>query len=124
MNPAWSDDVGSGAHHPTVRSEARRLAKECRSRTSTAPYNKTFTAANWNTNQPVTLAAAQDADTTNGSRTFTVASTGIPSITVTATEIDDDAANGKVDNPYSGATGYINPDWHDEVVAEANNHTG
>jgi cellulose 1,4-beta-cellobiosidase len=85
----------------------------------------TFTTANWNTNQTVTLAAAEDSDQTNGSRTFTVASTGIPSVTVTATEVDNDGTvNGKVDNPYSGATGYINPDWHDQVIAEANTRTG
>ena len=50
----------------------------------------TFTPSNWNTAQTVTLAAAQDADTTNGTRAITVASTGLTSVTVTATEADDD----------------------------------
>jgi cellulose 1,4-beta-cellobiosidase len=85
----------------------------------------TFTPSNWDVNQTVTLAAAQDADATNGSRTFTVSSTGLPSVTVTATEIDDDVAPGqKVDNPYAGADGYINPEWRDQVLAEADNHSG
>ena len=85
----------------------------------------TFTTANWNTNQTVTLAAAQDADTTDGTRAFTVAAAGIPSVTVTATEQDDDVTVGaKVDNPYSGASGYVNPDWQAQVNAEANTRTG
>ena len=50
----------------------------------------TFTPANWSTPQNVTVSAAQDADTTNGTRPITVASTGLPSVTVTATEADDD----------------------------------
>ncbi len=50
----------------------------------------TFTSTNWATAQNVTLAAAQDSDTTNGSRAFTVASSGLTSVNVTATEADDD----------------------------------
>ncbi|MEU9885136.1 glycoside hydrolase family 6 protein [Sphaerisporangium sp. NPDC051011] len=82
----------------------------------------TFTSANWNTPQTVTLAAAQDADTTNGSRTITVSSAGLTSVTVTATEADDDTGGGDpgthVDNPYAGATGYVNSDWSAKAVAE------
>ncbi|NAS27093.1 cellulose 1,4-beta-cellobiosidase [Herbidospora sp. NEAU-GS84] len=50
----------------------------------------TFTSANWATPQNVTLAAAQDSDSTNGSRTITVASSGLASVNVTANEADDD----------------------------------
>jgi uncharacterized delta-60 repeat protein len=57
---------------------------------STATTSLTFTAANWNITQAVQLAAAQDADTTNGAATFTVSSTGLSSKTIGATEIDDD----------------------------------
>jgi cellulose 1,4-beta-cellobiosidase len=93
--------------------------------TVSAGGSLTFSTANWNTNQTVTLAAAQDADTTNGSRAFTVASTGIPSVTVTATESDDDVPPGqKAENPYASATGYVNPDWQAQVNAEANTRTG
>nr|WP_308210529.1 glycoside hydrolase family 6 protein [Actinomadura luzonensis] len=80
----------------------------------------TFTSANWNTPQTVTLAAAQDTDTTNGSRTITVAATGLTSRTVTATEADDDGGPTPthVDNPYAGATGYVNPNWSAKAAAE------
>ena len=85
----------------------------------------TFDSNNWQTPQTVTLAAAQDSDTTNGSRTITVSSAGLTSVTVTATEIDDDVPAGqKVENPYAGADGYINPEWRDRVLAEADNHSG
>ncbi|MFG1946009.1 glycoside hydrolase family 6 protein [Nonomuraea sp. NPDC048826] len=80
----------------------------------------TFTPSNWNTAQTVTLAAAQDSDTTAGTRTFTVASTGLTSRTVTATEADDDGNPDPthVENPYAGATGYVNPDWSAKAAAE------
>ncbi|MFI7633794.1 glycoside hydrolase family 6 protein [Nonomuraea sp. NPDC049400] len=80
----------------------------------------TFTTSNWNTPQTVTLAAAQDSDTTNGSRTITVASTGLTSRTVTATEADDDGGPNPahVPNPYAGATGYVNPNWSAKAAAE------
>lgn len=80
----------------------------------------TFTPANWNTAQNVTLAAAEDGDTTGGTRTFTVSSTGLTSRTVTATEADNDGSNGgpHVDNPYAGATGYVNSDWSAKAAAE------
>jgi hypothetical protein len=51
----------------------------------------TFTPSNWNTPQNVTVAAAQDADTTDGTRPITVASAGLTAVTVTATEDDDDS---------------------------------
>ena len=52
--------------------------------------NLTFTTANWNTPQTVTLAAAEDVDTANGSATITVAAVGLTSKTVIATEADKD----------------------------------
>jgi len=80
----------------------------------------TFTTANWNTPQTVTLAAAEDTDTTNGTRNITVASTGLTSVTVAATEADNDAGGGSghVDNPYAGATGYVNSLWSTQAAAE------
>jgi cellulose 1,4-beta-cellobiosidase len=50
----------------------------------------TFTPSNWNTAQTVTLAAAQDSDTTNGTAAFSVGGTGVTAATVNATEVDDD----------------------------------
>ncbi|MBO3748851.1 glycoside hydrolase family 6 protein [Streptosporangiaceae bacterium NEAU-GS5] len=80
----------------------------------------TFTPANFATPQTVTLAAAEDADTTNGSRNITVASTGLTSVTVAATEADNDTGGGTghVDNPYAGATGYVNANWSTQAAAE------
>jgi len=49
-----------------------------------------FTGANWSTPQTVTLGAAEDADSTGGTRPITVASSGLTSITVNATEADND----------------------------------
>lgn len=49
-----------------------------------------FTTANWNTAQNVTLAAAEDADNANGVATFTASATGQASATITATEADND----------------------------------
>ncbi len=53
----------------------------------------TFTNSNWNTAQTVTIGAAEDADTANGSATITVSSTGLTNKTVTASEVDNDAQN-------------------------------
>jgi hypothetical protein len=79
---------------------------------------KTFTSANFATPQNVTLAAAEDADQANGQRTITCASTGLASVNVTATEMDNDAAQNvyltefqvqydKIKNP---ANGYFSPE--------------
>ena len=50
----------------------------------------TFTSANWNTTQTVTLAAAEDVDLANGSAVFNVTSTGLTTVSVTGTEADND----------------------------------
>jgi len=60
--------------------------------TVSAGGSLTFTPANFATPQNVTLAAAEDADTTNGTRNFAVAATGVTTVTVTATEADNDSA--------------------------------
>ena len=41
-------------------------------------------------------------------------------MTVTATEADNDVPNGgpQVDNPYAGASGYVNPEWSAKAAAE------
>ena len=50
----------------------------------------TFTTANWSVYQPVALAAANDADTTNGTATIRCSAPGLTDVDVTATEQDDD----------------------------------
>ncbi|WP_344888785.1 glycoside hydrolase family 48 protein [Nonomuraea antimicrobica] len=58
---------------------------------------RTFTSSNWNTAQNVTLAAAEDADTTSGSAVFRVSATGYTPVDVTASEADNDVGG---DNEY------------------------
>jgi hypothetical protein len=96
----------------------------------------TFNSANWNTDQPVTLAAAQDADNTNGTRNITVASSGLASVTVAATEQDDEPGGtntyidefmiqyNKIKAP---ASGYFSPEgvpYHsiERLMVEAPDH--
>ena len=50
----------------------------------------TFTTANWDTTQDVTLTAAEDPDAINGTATFTLSSSGLTNVDVTADEIDND----------------------------------
>ena len=75
----------------------------------TGGASMTFTTANWNTYQTVTLAAVQDTDTTAGSATFTCSAANLTSVDVTATEVDNDttltvaAGTGGTVSP-SGAT--------------------
>ncbi|WP_434096173.1 glycoside hydrolase family 6 protein [Streptosporangium roseum] len=86
-----------------------------------APSTLTFTPANWNTAQNVTVSAAQDADQTDGTATIAAAATGHTGVSVTATESDDDVVTQPgehVENPYAGATGYVNPDWAAKAAAE------
>lgn len=50
----------------------------------------TFTPANWNVAQNVTIAAANDADSVNGNASFTVSAPTANNVTVAATEVDKD----------------------------------
>lgn len=54
------------------------------------PATLTFTTANWNTLQTVTVAGVADADLNSESVTLTLASSGLSTRTVTATVTDDD----------------------------------
>src|SRR5215471_5511946 len=59
----------------------------------TAGATLTFTPTNFNTFQNVTLSAAEDADSTNGSAVFRASATGLPNADVTANEVDNDPAS-------------------------------
>ncbi len=52
----------------------------------------TFTSANWNVDQNVTLAAAVDADSINGAASFSVTAANAAAVSVGATEVDKDIA--------------------------------
>lgn len=57
---------------------------------TTGPAALTFTTANWNTLQTVTVTGTADVGLTNESVTLTLVSSGLTSRSVTATVIDDD----------------------------------
>ena len=64
---------------------------------SVTPAALTFTPADWDTAQPVTVSAADDADTANGEATIAHSASGgdygsVSIASVTATEADDDTA--------------------------------
>jgi hypothetical protein len=58
----------------------------------------TFTPSDWNKAQNFTLAAAEDADTTNGTATFNVISTRLTTVDVAATEADNETAAVTIEN--------------------------
>lgn len=79
---------------------------------------RTFTTANWNTPQTVQLSAAEDADSANGTATFTASATGHTSATVAATENDNDISSyaqrflalyNKIKDPANGYFSSHNP---------------
>jgi len=86
--------------------------------TVSAGSSLSFTAANFGTAQNVTLAAAEDTDTANGVRTVTCSSTGLTSVNVTATELDNDATQNQYINEFlvkynkihNPANGYFSPE--------------
>jgi hypothetical protein len=61
--------------------------------TVSAGATRTFSTTNWATPQTVTLAAANDADSANGTATVTASATGHTAATVAATEADDDQSS-------------------------------
>ncbi|GIF68926.1 hypothetical protein Ais01nite_69610 [Asanoa ishikariensis] len=100
-------------------SVAVSLAKSGDSDITISPTSLTLTSSNWSSGVPVTVSAAEDSDQTNGSATI-AATSSAGNVSVTATESDNDQpSNGsKVDNPYSGARGYVNPEWSAKAAAE------
>src|SRR5690606_15905714 len=57
------------------------------------PNQLVFTPQNWNVVQNVTVAAAEDGDTTNGTQEVNCAAAGLPVVIVTVTEADNDPGN-------------------------------
>jgi len=91
------------------------LARSGSTAISSNPTTLTLTSSNWQTGVPVTFTAATG--TTTETSTFTASATGYLSATVTATR-QGSGGNGRVDNPYVGATGYNNPLWRALAAAE------
>ncbi|MGA2061003.1 MAG: hypothetical protein ABSG67_11015, partial [Thermoguttaceae bacterium] len=63
-----------------------------------APNTLTFTPANWNVAQTVTISDAEDADNTDGTRQFFVQSAGMTTQVVTAIELDNDVPAINISN--------------------------
>lgn len=57
------------------------------------PTSFSLTSTTWQTGQNVTFRAAEDADSTNGTATFTAAATGYTSAVVSVTERDNDGSS-------------------------------
>jgi len=77
-----------------------------------------FNSATWNIYQPVTLAAAEDADTDNGQATFALSAPGAETVFVTATEADTTVTgtpNRVVIDPVSRIEGHL------RIEVEVNN---
>ncbi|TMR37659.1 cellulose 1,4-beta-cellobiosidase [Nonomuraea zeae] len=79
----------------------------------------TFTPSNWNTAQNVTLAAANDTDTTSGSAVIRVSATGYTAVDVAASEADDDVGGSNqyvqrfvelYNELHDPANGYFSPE--------------
>jgi cellulose 1,4-beta-cellobiosidase len=86
-----------------------------------SPTTASLTSSNWQTGIPVTVSAAEDSDTAEGTATITGTASGYTSGTSAVTEDDNDGTDpsGKVDNPFSGATGYVNSAWQAQVNSAA-----
>jgi len=59
-----------------------------------SPASLTFTPANWNTPQTITVTAADDANTVDDAAAFTLTSSGLPSVKVLVTAKDNDTVSG------------------------------
>ncbi|WP_239126133.1 cellulose binding domain-containing protein, partial [Catellatospora bangladeshensis] len=97
----------------------------------TAPSSVTLTPSNAVAGVSVSIAAAEDSDQTHGTATVAASASGYTGASLAVTEIDNDITqSGRVDNPYAGATGYVNPNWRSKAIAEpggsrvANTSTG
>jgi cellulose 1,4-beta-cellobiosidase len=82
----------------------------------TAGGSLTFTPANFAAAQNVTVTADS---TDTGLATFTVAGTGLTSVTFSATEAAGNSGGGHVADPFTGSKPYLNPDYVKEAQAQA-----
>ncbi len=90
-----------------------------------SPTSVSLNAGNWSSGVTATVSAAEDADQSNGTATITATATGYNPGSASVTEDDNDGGTGgKVDNPFAGADGYVNPQWAAQVLDEAGQHTG
>jgi cellulose 1,4-beta-cellobiosidase len=87
---------------------------------SVTPAQVALTTGNWQSGVAVTVGAAEDTDQADGTATITATATGHNPGSAAVTEDDNDGGpTGKADNPFAGATGYVNPAWQAQVNAAA-----
>ncbi|MES1263033.1 MAG: glycoside hydrolase family 6 protein [Peristeroidobacter soli] len=86
---------------------------------SSSASSVTLTTGNWSTGVNVTFTAA--AGTTAATSTFAAAATNYTGATITVNRTATSTNPGRVDNPYSGAGVYNNPQWRAAAVAGGGN---
>jgi cellulose 1,4-beta-cellobiosidase len=85
-----------------------------------SPTSVALNSGNWQTGVSATVSAAEDADTVDGTATITGTASGYTAGSSVVTEDDNDGGPvNKVDNPFSGATGYVNSAWQAQVNSAA-----
>ncbi|MEK7950001.1 hypothetical protein [Luteolibacter soli] len=90
INEAGSGTFGVRLGYQPAATTTVTLGSSDTSSATASPSSLTFTTANWNILQTVTINGVADADATNESVTVTVSSTGLTSRTVDVTVTDDD----------------------------------
>jgi cellulose 1,4-beta-cellobiosidase len=122
--------VAEGASAPlTVRLSAApaagttvnvALARTGDTSITVAPATVALNSGNWQTGVATTVSAAEDADTADGTATINATATGYTAGSAAVTEDDNDGGpTGKADNPFAGATGYVNSAWQTQVTTAA-----
>ncbi|MGH9210962.1 MAG: glycoside hydrolase family 6 protein [Acidimicrobiales bacterium] len=85
------------------------------------PAQVGLSSANWQAGANVTVSAAEDADQLDGTATINATASGHQAGSAAVTEDDNDGGPAnKVDNPFTGATGYVNSAWQGQVNIAAN----
>ena len=83
-----------------------------------------FNAGNWNTYQPVTLAAAEDVDMVNSTAVIRCSAPGTADKDVTATEWDNDVTNLALASRGSTITGSNGANWSNLIDGVTTGYTG
>lgn len=84
------------------------------------PTQVAMTTGNWQSGVAVTVGAAEDTDQVDGTATITATATGHnPGSAAVAEDDNDGGPTGKADNPFAGATGYVNSAWQAQVNTAA-----
>jgi cellulose 1,4-beta-cellobiosidase len=122
-NPTSVNLASGGTGSSSIRLSAApsspvtvNLARSGSAANSAASTAVTLNSSNWSTG--VTVQFSTTTGTTTEVSTFTASATGYTAAAITVTR-QGSTGNGKVDNPYAGATGYVNPQWAALARAES-----